>query len=272
MSPSRSKTKETLLAELREQLRVASAPAHSQDPTLLTTGAQPLDRILPEGGLRRGMLVEWLAAGRGSGAAMLALIAAREASREGGAVVVCDRAREFYPPAAWGLGIPARQLVIVRPRSLADEQWVVEQCLRSTGVAATWSCLAQVSPASLRRWQLAAETGGGLGLLVRPASVRGAPTWSDLQLLVTPRAAASSPPPAERQRELADSAAAGRRLRVEIVRCRGGPAGEGVELEIEETTGLIRPVDTESGSHETNPVPASAELAPGSARRRSARA
>jgi len=263
MSASRTKTKDALITELREQLRAASSPAICHDPTLLSTGAAPLDRLLPEGGLRRGMLVEWLSAGRGSGAALLALIAAREASREGGAVVVCDRAREFFPPAAWGLGIAARQLVVVRPRSLADEQWVVEQCLRSTGVAATWSYLPQAAPASLRRWQLAAETGGGLGFLIRPASARGAPTWSDVQLLVTPRA---------RRQE----GVSGRRLCVEVLRCRGGPAGQRVELEIEETTGLIRAAERgterniESDRHETNPLPASAELAPRPAGRRSA--
>ena len=39
----------------------------------------------------------------------------------------------------------------------------------------------------LRRFQLAAETGGTLGLLERPRTVRGLPSWADLQIVSRPR-------------------------------------------------------------------------------------
>jgi len=37
-----------------------------------------------------------------------------------------------------------------------------------------------------RRLQLAAEQGGGLGLLIRPEAVRHQPSWADVRLLVEP--------------------------------------------------------------------------------------
>lgn len=249
--------KDAIVTELRRQLSAAETPARGREETPVSTGCEALDRVLPSGGLRRGALVEWLAEGDGSGAATLALLAAREASREGGAIVVFDRRREFYPPAAWGFGIPPRQLIVVQPRSLADERWAFEQCLRSTGVAATWGCLERVDAATFRRWQLAIETSGGLGMLVRPAKARGAPTWSDLQLLVRPRAGSADSSP-------------GRRLRVEVIRCRGGPVGAVVELEIDETTGLLRAALPDR--HETHPLPATAELVHCPPARRAARA
>jgi hypothetical protein len=39
-----------------------------------------------------------------------------------------------------------------------------------------------------RRWQLAAERGGSIGLLARPLTARSRPSWADVQLMVTPLA------------------------------------------------------------------------------------
>jgi hypothetical protein len=100
----------------------------------------------------------------------------------------------------------------------------------------------------LRRLQLAAETGGSLGFLVRSAKLLGKPTWSDIQLLVQPR---PTPPQA-----------VNRRLRVEVRRCREGQAGGQVELEISEI-GLI---------HEASTLPLAAGLADSTAPHRSASA
>src|SRR5688572_30314171 len=53
---------------------------------------------------RRGALVEYLA-DDGSGATAVALMTAREACRDGGALVVVSRSRRFYPPAAAMFGL-----------------------------------------------------------------------------------------------------------------------------------------------------------------------
>jgi hypothetical protein len=81
---------------------------------------------------------------------------------------------------------------------------------------------------AFRRLQLSAEQGESLGLLMRPSSVRGHPTWSELQLLV------------EALPTVPQWAKAPRRLRVEVARCRNGSSGASVELEIDDETGSIQ--------------------------------
>jgi hypothetical protein len=222
-----------LLRDLAEQIR-RGEQGRGDDPARgVTSGHPALDQLLPGQALCRGTLVEWLSAAGGSGAGTLALIAAREACREGGALIVVDRRRWFYPPAAAGLGIDLKGLIVVRPTSERDESWAIDQALRCPGVGAVWCWREKLHDRVFRRWQLAAESGGVLGLLVRPESARSEPSWAELRLLVAPLP--SSPGPG-----------AVRRLRVELLRCRGGlrrvspsariqgaQSGAAVELELE---------------------------------------
>jgi len=94
--------------------------------------------------------------------------------------------------------------------------------MRCRGVAAVWGQIDSLSERAMRRLQLAAETGGTLGLLVRSARARGRSMWSDVQFGVEPR-----------------SATGGWRLRVSVLRCRGAAAGSAMEVEIDEATGAI---------------------------------
>jgi hypothetical protein len=94
----------SIVEQLRGRIRGLEKPRRGLGEGALGTGWPPLDALLPSGGLRRGSLVEWLAAGPGSGAALLAWGTAQRAAMEGGAIVVLDRRRTVYPPAlaAWG--------------------------------------------------------------------------------------------------------------------------------------------------------------------------
>ncbi|MFM7109411.1 MAG: ImuA family protein [Planctomycetaceae bacterium] len=159
------------------------------------------------------------AAGCGSGAATLAcavacrLAASRRPgpSGAGGLIVVVDRAGWFHPPAVlpWlGTGPAASRLVVARPSRDDDEIWAVEQALRCAGVAAVvaWPRLAaawtiergvaaerelvgrggfQRWTTAMRRWQLAARSGGAAGLLVRPPAALGEPSWAESRLAVS---------------------------------------------------------------------------------------
>jgi len=200
---------------------------------IVSSCCEALDRLLPAGGFRRGTLVEWLSNSSGSGAGTLAMLVARQAALEGGAVVVMDRHHWFYPPAAAALGVDLEHVIIVRPDTARDEIWALDQSLRCPGVAAVWSSLGdQLDQRDFRRLQLAAEIGASLGLLLRPATVRGKPTWSDVQLLVEPRPTQS-----------ADA----RRLHVQLTRCRGHlqPRAE-VDLEIDHVHGHLRNIRSTS--------------------------
>src|SRR4051794_37676869 len=116
---------EYLLSDLRARLRALEGQRRPPDESRISTGHAPLDGLLPERGLRRGTLVEWLEEQPGAGAGTLALSAARQACGEQGVVMVVDSSGEFYPPAAVGLGIDLRQLILVRPRNDADEVWAI---------------------------------------------------------------------------------------------------------------------------------------------------
>ena len=122
----------------------------------------------------------------GGGAGTLALLAARQACRDGGALVVLDGRGDFCPPAAVRLGIGPERLVVIHPQNAADHHWAMNQALRCPAVAAVLAWPKTIDDRTFRRWQLAAEEGGCLGLLVRPEAARAEPSWADVRLLVEP--------------------------------------------------------------------------------------
>jgi protein ImuA len=247
-----------IVEQLAEQLRRFEAGRWTAAEGVISTGNAALDRLLPEGGLRRGALVEWLSDSAGSGAGTLALLAAREALAEGGAVVVIDRAARFYPPAAAELGIELEKMIVVRPASEADGAWASDQALRSRGVAAAWCEVERPDAHTLRRWQLAAETSGVVGLLLRSAEARREPSWAELRLAVEPIAEPRA-------------AGRGRRLRVTLLRSRAGAAGRAIEVEIPRQEAWQNQ-PSRGITHETRPVRLASQLAPAKTRRRARRA
>jgi hypothetical protein len=214
------------LGRLARELRKLenSAPLAGTPAERIVTGMSDLDALLPESGFRPGSLIEWLAeSGAGD---QFVLLASRLALGQEGTLVVVDPDKTFYPPAATGLGIDLRRLVLVRPRHMTDALWAVEQSLRCRGVAVTFCRLEQLNARLGRRLQLAAEHGGGLGFLIRPPSVRKQPSWSDVRFLIEP--------------VCRESSSSGRRWRVEVLRCRRGGAGEqSILLECDDATNAV---------------------------------
>ncbi len=227
------------LAAARADVLVALAEKIGQiegrrPPTALervSSGSAALDAILPARGLRRGTLVEWLAARAGGGAITWAVAAAAQACRQGGAVVVVDRSQSFHAPAAAAWGVRLEAMIVVRPGSRAEETWACDQILRSPGVAALLAWPERLDDRTFRRLQLAAQEGGVLGLLARRAEVRATPSWADLRLLVEPLATAPGNDLASPGKAFTSpgKAAGGRRFRIEILHARGGGAGRAVE-------------------------------------------
>src|SRR5438046_2055876 len=162
--------RQSLVANLRREMTKLEGSQPPGDDRPISTGSPALDRLLPSGGLRRGTLVEYLTSAAGSGAGTLALAAAREACREGQALVVLDRqvggdgtrnvpATYFYPPAAAAWGIDPAKLLVLRPASEADALWAFDQALRCPGVGAVWATCDRLDVRDFRRLQLAAECG-----------------------------------------------------------------------------------------------------------------
>lgn len=211
-----------LLRLLQQKLLAWEADCRPGAATF-STGCEAMDRILPGNGLHRAAIVEYVAKA-GSGATVLSLIAAREACRDGGAFVVVDRSRRFNPPAAANVGIDLGNTIFVRPRTRKDELWALIQALRCQGVGAVLAWPEKLDSREFRALQLASEAGGGVGIFLRPTSVRGLPSWSKVQMLV----------------EALPSLSALRRLRTEVLRCRNGQAGQSIEVEVDDETGSVR--------------------------------
>ena len=120
--------------------------------------------LSPQLGVRPGGIVEWLVAREGAGAVTLALQMIVAICRRSGVWAVVDSAREFYVPALSGWGIDPNKILVIRPATLQETCWSIEQCLRCPGVSATWAWVDNRIPARVhRRWQMAAEVGGWRG-------------------------------------------------------------------------------------------------------------
>lgn len=254
--------------ELDSLLRRLERPASGHVRPHVSTGCGPLDAALPEQGFWRGTLVEWLGDGPGSGAGMLALRAAREACREGGALVVIDPQHQFYPPAAAAWGVDLQRTIVVRAAQCEQHhrrkqsEWALDQALRCPHVAAVVAWPWQLDNLAFRRWQLAVETSGCLGLLVRPAAAQRESSWADVRLLISPvgQAMAIDKPGNPSQ---AEPPALRWRLKIALLRCRGGSTQRTVDLEIDERTGDI---------HATHPGNLATQLADSTIDSRQARA
>ncbi len=225
-----------VIADLSQRIRTIERTGQrcATKSDLTANGLPGLERLLCEAGWPRGGLVEWLAEGRGTGSMCLALWASRAAWHDS-LLVMIDSQRELHAPAAVPFAVDLSKTVFIRPERPPDALWSLEQALRTRGVGAVVCDVEQLSPQACRRLQLAAETGGGLGILLRPAKARGQPSFAEYRFLVQPL-----PPPiqvAERlgyvAESLRDSASAvSRRWRVELLRGRKRFGGDSVIVEL----------------------------------------
>ncbi|MFT3784780.1 MAG: hypothetical protein QM770_01265 [Tepidisphaeraceae bacterium] len=83
-------------------------------------------------------------------------------------LVWCDPHGTIHAPVLNAMGVAVDRCYLLRPRP-GQLLEVVADCLRCPGVGAVVAMLpARLSRVEARRLQLAAERGGGLGLMVRP--------------------------------------------------------------------------------------------------------
>jgi protein ImuA len=223
-----------------------SASAFGRTQRVFSTGCTSLDCCLPSGGYDSGTLVEYFQTHRASSAMILALTAAREAMvATAGYGVFIDWSQQFYPPAAAAMGLDLKRLIIVRPCNLADRLWAIDQALRSPAIAAVVAEVEHLDDRGARRLQLAAEQGGGIGLLVRHAAAQRHPSWAEVQWLVRPLAVG----------------AAHRQLELQLLRARGGRMGARQRVQIHAVHGRIEQVLPSQPSASTQLAAASHALA-----------
>lgn len=225
---------------LTERIHELEASGCRHDRSALSIPA--LEQILPEQGLPMGSLVELLSAA-GAGAWTLGLLLARQALAPRGvsprSLVVVERTRCFYPPAAARFGVDMERLIVIRHATQRELHVAANLALRCPAVGAVLLCCDRLSALEFRRLQLSAETGGGIGILLREAAALPTPSFATLRLLVS----------------AVPTLAACHRLKVEVVRCRGGKGERSLILEIDDATSAVRvPADVAAAAAQPRPA------------------
>ncbi|MCX7155717.1 MAG: translesion DNA synthesis-associated protein ImuA [Rhodocyclales bacterium] len=215
------------LAQLleRSDIRRGDAFAVAPAPTL-ATGFARLDAELPGGGWPRGALTELLPEQTGIGELGLLLPALAALTAAGQTVVLIAPPHSAHAPAWAAAGIRLDCLRLVFPSRPRDALWAAVEALRCGGVAATLLWLdalfrAQLPANSLRRLQVAAGEGGGGAFFFRPPQ----------------QARAASPAPLRLQLQ-----AAGRQLRVKLLKRRGPPARQAILLDVARPASFVQSV------------------------------
>jgi hypothetical protein len=210
--------REELIRDLLKQIRgLERADRKTQWTSAVSSGFDSLDRLLRGKGFLGGTLVEWLSEGPGTGAMTLALAIGGKLTQTEGTLVIVDAERELFPPAAAALGVPLDRTVVVQPGDARTQWWALEQALLCSAVTVTLGRLDKADERVLRRLLLAAQKGGSLGFLVRPACCARIAFCAGMRFLVT---------------TLSDTRGGPWRLTVELLACRGGAAGKMATVEI----------------------------------------
>jgi protein ImuA len=193
------------IARLERAGAAEALAARGEDAIPLSTA---IDAGLPWGGLPRAALHEILAAEPGAAAGFAALVLARA----GGTVLWIAPDPDAWPPGLARFGLSPAQLVLVRAARAQDALWAMEETLRCPAVGAALLVAGAIDLTAARRLQLAAESGGVLGLLLRPDEDNAAPTAALTRWRVGAAPSDSTSPHA-----IGDPA-----WSLDLLRCRGG--------------------------------------------------
>ena len=175
----------------------------------LTSGFAALDQELG-GGWPRGALCEILLDGPGLGELALLLPALARVKAEGGWSLLI--APPFMPHApAWAAaGVDLSRLAVVSPARPQDALWATEQALLSGSPGAVLCWADELAPRQVRRLQVAAAASNALVFLLRSSRAERDSSVAPLRLSL---------------------AAGGEgRLRLEVLKRRGPPAGRPLSL------------------------------------------
>jgi hypothetical protein len=173
-------------------------------PRAEVTGIAALDTHLPGGGWPAGALSELLVDTFGIGELSLALPVVARLTQTGRHAALVAPPHVPYAPALAQAGVALGCTLVVEPETPDEALWAAEQLLRCRAYGAVLLWLAKIRDAELRRLQLAAEAGGSVALLYRPARAAATTTIAALRLKLS----------------RIDG-----RLQAEILKARGGRAG-----------------------------------------------
>src|SRR5262249_51599533 len=155
---------------LADRIRQLESSFRLCEPASIPLGSSGLGDLFPQQGLAAGSLGGLLPGGPGAGAGAMGLLPAGYACGGRQTPLFADPARCFYPPAARKFGLDASRIVIVRPRTARDALHALGQALRCSAIGTAIGEFGRLQDRDVRRLQLAAESGGTMGVLLRPVS------------------------------------------------------------------------------------------------------
>ena len=244
------------IAQLQEQVDACTHDSErrwlreNNRTNTFSSGCSVWDAKLLAGGFSRGSLTEWFTDRPGIGAQLLTLgVAYRACGTAGvcdaaGVLVVVDPDADFYPPAAAAWGLDLQRIVLIRPSS-SDVLWALDQALRCPAVSSVWCRVGKLNDRWFRRFQLAVESSGVFGVLLRSTSYLGQPSWSDLQFIIQPRLKPTDKDLEETQSDPPSSYLSHEeryRWHVELIRCRKQGRLGSIDLEADEPHGTLRTI------------------------------
>ena len=171
------------LDRLLDQRRIWKGRQTSTPREGYPTGHAGLDAMLPSGGWPLAALSEILLQADGTGELRLVWPTLARLTQAGEKVVLVAPPHVPFAPAWHAAGIDLRHLMLVNAQQ-AEALWATEQCLRSgcNGAVLCWPYRAD--DRSMRRLQVAAETGQTLAFAYRPAEEAVNPSPAALRLLL----------------------------------------------------------------------------------------
>jgi protein ImuA len=235
-----------LLADLRQRIERMEGGARRRGSTL-PFGVRAIDRRLPAGGLALGCLHEFAGASAAfEHAAAPISFTAGLLARLKGPVLWCVKRRDLFAPGLTAAGLKPERVIYAETFRDADVLPLMEEGLRSPGLAGVVAEASQMSFDASRRLQLAAEASGVTAFVVRRWKAASDAALARPTAAVTRWRIASLP-----STELTAPGIGRARWSVELLRCRGAEPSAWIMEACDETGRLAVPADLADRSLQT---------------------
>lgn len=157
------------IQQLRDQVARLAGPGRRAASAVLAVGVAEIDSQLPGCGLLRGAIhdvVGDLPAITGFLAALLGRQASVARQPMAPILWVTPHA-DLFVPGISQLGLDHKRLIVARARRDDDRLWAAEEALREAALGAVVAEIEAADLTETKRLQLAAESSGGIGFLIR---------------------------------------------------------------------------------------------------------
>ena len=192
----------------------ASAGAAGRTAAGIRTGFAALDAVFFGGGWPRAGLTELLCPMPGIGELGLILPALATLSKdEARWIAWIEPPFVPYAPALAAAGVDLAKVLLIAPGTRAETLWALEQALIAGACGAVLGWPSRIDMVATRRLLLAARQGGAWGCLFRPIAAAREASAAELRLRLSPLPE--------------------RRLRVDVLKRRGGWPLRNIELRLD---------------------------------------